>query len=766
MKLKEKQIPKMMVRTDDIVTKDVSESFDGGIFTTMLIAFLIGSARVGGSSAPLCVSFMSVLSPIQSVAAFAGCMVSFFLNGKINASITEIVAMAMLFLIKGLASGIIKKQSYGGNAVLSAFVYLACGITVSLVTDFSLSLLFAILFRSVLCGIVSYFLIMVISEFKQNGRIVITGTDSMKTAVIYILLICALCTVHFGYFNFGRAAGIFIILAICSKYGAAYGAAVGALTSFGILLSSYDLSKSTVLLVCTGLLAGAFSCHGKLKSAAVFIASNMLGAVVTGIPSGSLNLMCDVILASLVFVLIPENLYLKYIGNCTKKMSGSLKLFSDRMMFASLGLSDVRNTVLKASEALNRGGDAEKSDISKKVCSKVCSECRNSAFCGNDDKHRAENYFLPLQKIIEVKGFVTENDMPPILDNCTKKALLAAEFNSAYRSFKLEKRHDGTSNKMRDVTLEELAASEEMFKTFSDNIELMPYYDEFLSDAVKKYIDSLSVKNVSSAVFFDDDNHIYIECYYEGLLSIPIEKIVGKLSDITDRDLDNPEIFTIGNTTRICLHESVQFLAEVGKCKKNGSEDISGDADNIFSDGFGKMYFIMSDGMGSGGRAAVESCMAVSLLTRMLKSGIGLSAAVKLINLLLLTKSSDEIFATIDLLCLNLFSGKVDIIKLGAAQTFVKTGGTVKNVESYSMPVGIVSSVEFEKRSAKLSDDDGFVMITDGIDEDCYPRVRELMLSTGMTSQRVAEEIIDYSSMRKSAYFDDKTVFVVKLHKI
>ena len=93
----------------------------------------------------------------------------------------------------------------------------------------------------------------------------------------------------------------------------------------------------------------------------------------------------------------------------------------------------------------------------------------------------------------------------------------------------------------------------------------------------------------------------------------------------------------------------------------------------------------------------------------------------------------------------------------------------VKTVESRTTPLGIVGSCEIDKRTALLSDGDEVVMITDGICEECFPRVRELMLSLGVTAQDCAERIVAEAEKGKEddpSRHDDKTVYVVKIHKI
>ncbi len=768
MMLKEKKIVKTSLPAGYKKSEGDYFGFKGGIFTCALIAFLIGSARLGGSGAPVSVSFISALNPVQGLAALTGSMVSYFLNDTINDNIIEIVSMMVLAAVNGFTAGIVRKNlnkpvTYRIMSVIPGAVYFISGIIISLFFEISAAVTAAVFFRAVLCSIITHFLYTVLNEYNENGKISITGVKCLPSAVIYILLICSFCTVSFGYFNFGRTASAFVLLAFVLKFGPSAGAAVGALSSLGVILFSYDLGKSMIILACTGLLAGVFVSYGKLACAVVFIISNLLGSVIIGMPSGTVNMMTDIVIASVIFVLMPEYLYTNFFIGYTRKASLNTKLFSDRLMFASAALGDVRETVNMAAETLNRKRNEK--NIADTICGRICGECRSGAFCGNDEKHRSDTYFIPVIRKLRSKGYVTENDLPDSLEFCSKKPALVSEFNRSYNAELLEKRCGYESANMRKAAAEQLSSAEEILKSFSIEACEFPYCDDILSASVKNIIDGSGAKNSCATVFFDKDNHIYIECFFEEHLTVSEEKLTEKISNAVDRELDKPELTSINKISKLCIHETAKYSVEIGCARKNGREDVSGDADNIFTDGFGNMFFIISDGMGSGSRAAVESRMTVSLLTRLLKAGIGSGAAVRLINLLMASKSSDEIFATVDLLCLNLFTGKTDIIKLGAAQTFIKTGGSVKTIESFSNPAGIISSVEFDLRTAVLKEDDSFVMLTDGIYDECFPRVRELMLSSGMTPQKITDEIITYSDLFKGTYADDKTVIAVKLTK-
>ena len=87
---------------------------------------------------------------------------------------------------------------------------------------------------------------------------------------------------------------------------------------------------------------------------------------------------------------------------------------------------------------------------------------------------------------------------------------------------------------------------------------------------------------------------------------------------------------------------------------------LRGDSFEIFTDGVGKWYAVLSDGMGSGGRAAVDSAMALGLTSRLIRAGFGPDSVVRMVNSALMVKSGDESLSTLDMMELDLFNGKVE----------------------------------------------------------------------------------------------------------
>jgi len=142
---------------------------------------------------------------------------------------------------------------------------------------------------------------------------------------------------------------------------------------------------------------------------------------------------------------------------------------------------------------------------------------------------------------------------------------------------------------------------------------------------------------------------------------------------------------------------------------------VSGDNEMVFQLSKSKMAVVLSDGMGVGARAHAESRVAIRLLQRMITAGYNLEVAVSLVNQVLLLRSRDEIFVTIDLVVVDLHTGRLDFVKIGAAPSFIKRGRDVEIIHNQCLPVGILSQIEVETDRRLLKEGEVLFMVTDGI---------------------------------------------------
>lgn len=156
------------------------------------------------------------------------------------------------------------------------------------------------------------------------------------------------------------------------------------------------------------------------------------------------------------------------------------------------------------------------------------------------------------------------------------------------------------------------------------------------------------------------------------------------------------------------------YRVEIGKATV-ASSGISGDSQVSFEISFGEVVIVLSDGMGVGLKAHTESSVTLRLLERMIKAGYDLAAAVSFINRLLMLRNQEEMFVTIDLVVVDLFTGQLEFVKVGAAPSFIKRGREVEVIDNHALPVGMLDQVEVELDRRTLKEGELLIMATDGV---------------------------------------------------
>lgn len=214
---------------------------------------------------------------------------------------------------------------------------------------------------------------------------------------------------------------------------------------------------------------------------------------------------------------------------------------------------------------------------------------------------------------------------------------------------------------------------------------------------------------------------------------------------------------------------TLHYEAGMAKMAKRGST-VSGDSVVARELADGRLLVVLSDGMGAGTRAAVESKATVSLLERLLMSGFDRETAVRTVNSVLLLRTSEEMFATVDLLLVDLGSGRAEFIKIGAMPTFVRRGDAVSVVKSEALPIGILSQIHVECVERFLVGGDVLVMTTDGL----FSGSRQGVNGEGWVSgflakyrsdnpKEIAEKLVQRCLGQQDEPDDDVTVIVLRL---
>ena len=194
----------------------------------------------------------------------------------------------------------------------------------------------------------------------------------------------------------------------------------------------------------------------------------------------------------------------------------------------------------------------------------------------------------------------------------------------------------------------------------------------------------------------------------------------------------------------MCRQKQFAFACSMALQPKFGQE-ICGDHVCMFQNGQ-RQFICLSDGMGSGPSAALESGLVTMMLRKLLENGAPTESALLLVNTALLSKTGEESYATADVLVADSFKGAVHLYKCGSAPSYLYRQGKITALEADSLPLGILTSARPRRHSVELEDGDVLILMSDGVGEPCEdfwghlkdwirsPRPAEALLSTVVTA--------------------------------
>ena len=196
-------------------------------------------------------------------------------------------------------------------------------------------------------------------------------------------------------------------------------------------------------------------------------------------------------------------------------------------------------------------------------------------------------------------------------------------------------------------------------------------------------------------------------------------------------------------------------------------EEVSGDNYMISSLDCGQDVLALVDGMGAGLTASLQSETVVELMEQFMEAGFSEKVAIDMINTAFANSESAEAPVTIDMCVIDRFLGVVNCVKLGAVSTFIRREGWVEVIQSTTLPIGVLTNVDFDSIQKKLYEGDYIVMISDGIlDNMPFANKEQSMMNIISTidiyqPQAMAERILEIAlEYNDNIAKDDMTVMV------
>lgn len=403
----------------------------------------------------------------------------------------------------------------------------------------------------------------------------------------------------------------------------------------------------------------------------------------------------------------------------------------------------------------------------------VCGECSKCNLYLNGQKE--DSYYLYyLLRSFEQNGRIEEQDMPRLFnETCAKKEAYVSQLNRNLGRATMNLTWKNRFMESRDAVIVQFRELATILEEFSGQMEQASDITESWEDAIKYVFrrHHVKVENMLLLEYGNEQKEAFLtvrstngRCMTARDAAELLGRAMGNKKWSVSRDSKNI-ITKNASTFRFAEDGKYKMLHGVAKATKGG-ECISGDNFTFNAALPRQVIMSLADGMGSGPSAYEDSSKVIELTEQLLETGFSARAALKMVNTVLLLAGTDQNPTTLDLCCVDLYTGVLEAMKLGAVATFVMGHGGVELLEAGEVPMGIVNSVEPVLLSKKLWDNDRIIMVSDGILDSLPGEEKEQTLREyleGMEStgpQEMAEEILRFAESFSVVPSDDMTVMV------
>ena len=734
----------------------------------MVLGYIASKGSILGFNSPVNIVIVSI-SGFSSVPAFIASVLSYVINGNISEGIPSICSMLTIVVLKTFVFPHTYNHSPFSLAVMSGAVTLFFGALMSLVMPTRVDLIVYRAFASMLCFFLVFFSKYCYENYKKTGIISIKGLNGVGLSILYVMLVATLTSVSILGINLGRAFGVVIMLFAVNRYKHIGGAVCGALATCGVILCAPELAKNTLLLATSGLICGAFASFGIIAIILVFIGVSLVSLITIGMNPDTFKLFADLIAGAVVYLAVPDGKVsgaLKLVSGTNKATEISNKTVSSKLSFASGALHDVKNQISTVTEAMEK--KVTPTQLGKLVKDSVCRECPMNITCWQRKDGETKSVFTQLQRKIACMEKLGEEDIGKKLPDCIRKELLANTYNLMYTNMLFEQSSSRKLREMREFLSTQLETMGDVLNDISHDVSKLLNVDVGLSSRASELIKRMGGENQRVCIYVDERKMLRGEIFYSSKSRIDVVRLTVELSDITGCELEMPRKVTIGDTTRLEYSERPMYSASMGYYQTASvSGQHSGDYYEKLTINNTESYVILSDGMGTGNRARLDSMFTVNLAARLLTAGVSDVTTVKLLNSVLQVKCWEESFATLDLVKFDLCGGYLNILKAGAGPSYLYRDGQLKKIEGYAFPLGILSETSVNVIRNKLFKNDLVIICSDGVSESAIRsalknRKEVSKLTLDEISKTIGELAAGENSVPKH---DDITVICTRVNK-
>ena len=679
---------------------------DNAKWVGMLVSFALGlilsTAHIAGSPAPFGLAFLAAMGYGSGGAlCLVGCALGYFAAFGVASGTQLAAGCCLTFLTAYFLRSRPFVQTRWYPPLVSAAAYIPTRLVLYLLTGgVSLLLISRMALFLILCAGAAYGF----DDLLRAQEPRTANAEICRNVSAVFLLACLLMGVNnlllFDTLSVGRALSVLILLVLSGTGGALCGASAGVILGIAMDVAAGDGVLFSVVYAAAGLLSGQFCKHRRGFFLSTFAAAYLLALFCVPLPALRIGASAELLLAVGAYLVLPKK-FVVAVGAFLQPMragsgeSGLRRYVAGRVGGMAHAYQQLHDTASQAAAAVENDADAAK--IFDRAADRVCCRCKLQQECWTRRALDTLNIMNDATRRIQTRGRLLPEDFPPYFrDRCVYLHEYTEVVNGELRLRAYRQRMQETLQENRTVLWQQYADFAQVLTNVSRELDSGYGADPLAEQRLIRYLRTVGVE-ADAAVFRESTGRLRVTIdsrYLRPLLELP--DYLDKLSAALGVRLCMPEDGARGDSLLLLEAEPLAVSVGIASMRKKG-EAVSG---TYFKTDAGQLCVILSDGMGCGESAADGSIGTVGMLEEFLRSGVSPTLAMKLLNSAMLLRDGENWgYATVDLMCMNLFTGEADFYKYGAAPTYVKSGGALKKLRCTSFAPGL------EQESGKAPDE-------------------------------------------------------------
>lgn len=738
-----------------------------------LLSFLLPQTTILGGISPFAGALIAALPAQYALIGAVGALVGFLAGGLDANAMMYLCIIAVIIAVK-----LLWKKHHLVNqmmfcAALCLFSFIGVHIIAGRMFGFLQDDFWWRICESVLaCGITCFVHIAFHTLLREKPTAPYNQVEVSSIGIMLMLGVIALSSIQLYEFNVGVIFGILCLYILIHRLGLVGGTIGSMALSFALCLHSLTFLPLCVILIVACFITGMFYPLGKFVHVGVFTTTAIFGVFIVGVNLFLLFSVIEILMASGLYLSLSEKTLhrIKLMGSVKQSAEGDITIktaVESRLEFAAETIQDLKNSLQVVSQKLNGMEHSDVSEIYNQTASSVCQSCGLKLICWDEQYNDTVEALQKLTKKIKQHGVITANDIKqnPHLD-CCREAALAHTLQQNYHGYQSKQKVDRYVREIRELAAEQFTGVAQMLWEVSEEIGDIKATEPDTAQIISQVVTDLAAKPESVACIINRFDRMEIEIHASSAVQMDPKELTQALSRALKRDFAPPSISQVQNKMRISLYEKPTYLLDYGAYQmSNKQQSICGDSYEYFIDNKGHAYVIISDGMGSGGEAALDSTMTCGVILKLIKAGFGMDSVIKFVNSCLQVKSNNESLSTIDVARVDLFTGQAEFFKAGCACSYLMMGASVAKVETQSLPIGILQGVQFDHKAYLLHDGDTIIMMSDGVMELGDQEIAHTLKQYSQLSCQALSKRLCIKAAGTLGQHDDLTVVVARMSK-